>query len=266
MDDEDILALQFILRKYPNRNLFLIRLNLFLIACMLVMFPLLLMNTNSVLGKPFWLFLMGHILFTFWMQLSAPTNAFKILCDTNDLRWVALLLEIKDAMQGTPVKATLKSLLPRFQSSDAHLLNKRARNRLLGYLKRFQSPLQAAFSDEEYAIAILKCLEQTGGEESLLCVRALASHCRNRRVREAAQDCLLFLEARFQQNGETLLRSSSSEYIGTESLLHPAREQRDNAQELLRANQVKVNSKPGRTDDTMNQRGEHDAIWFHSRH
>jgi hypothetical protein len=119
--------------------------------------------------------------------------------------------------------AALTRLLPQVKASDNALYTPRQR----GNLHRMLT-LTNARQYEECLLAILQALQQIGDETALLYVEQLANakpaSNAERRVCEAAQDCLPFLRERasLTNSSQTLLRASSATATGMEMLVRPA--------------------------------------------
>ena len=120
----------------------------------------------------------------------------------------------------------LTGLLPRLQISDVNLLSLRHHSILNRHLDGAWGSLTA--SRANFVLAILKAYEQVGGAQDLLTVERLAQGKgyakRNKEIREAAQDCLPYLQARAdgQELRQTLLRASSESGDNSGTLLRPA--------------------------------------------
>ena len=119
------------------------------------------------------------------------------------------------------LRETLQNLLPRLRASDANLLSEQHRSLLNHELQRHRFNLSAintsakqAEEQAELDVAILKAWEQVGDERALTFVQQLADMTAaspaKKRVREAAEQCLPYLEARVgeQRQTQTLLRAS----------------------------------------------------------
>ena len=133
-------------------------------------------------------------------------------------------LEIVDESDVT--MALLVNVLPRLQSSDAHLLtpqHHRLLNRRLSGKYHLYHGSRLAF-----ILATLKSYEQIGGMEDLPTVTRLAEGKgyakQSINVRRAAQECLPYLRARseVQELRQTLLRASNPAAANPATLLRPA--------------------------------------------
>ena len=187
----------------------------------------------AILGMPqhagrgaAWLLLSLLCLIVGVVRFSCPrSQALPILMKRPDLRAVGPLLEAQhlvSAEERRTILTCLCLLLPRLKASDAHLLTSAQRQLLLQELR-----LGDQQRETEYALAILKALEQVGGVEAIPVVRHLAEGgpeswqyqmqggvgtWQEQRVREAAQQCLAALIAyrTRQRTHATLLRPASA--------------------------------------------------------
>jgi len=134
----------------------------------------------------------------------------------------------------------LTKLLPRVKASDNALFTPRQR----GNLHRMLT-LSNTRQYDQCLVAILQALQQIGDETALPYVEHLANaqpmSNRERRVCDAARDCLPFLRERASQthSSQTLLRASSATATGNEMLVRPAiGVDRGDQEQLLRAGQI----------------------------
>lgn len=126
--------------------------------------------------------------------------------------------------------ATLERLLPRLRPEHTRLWTGKQRAAFLFPLSNLTvGDRSQSNTTAELVVPILKALEQVGDKRELdLVRRAVARRVKtdfDLEVHEAAQNCLLFLEARAeeQRQEETLLRASSQiEAVAPEVLLRPA--------------------------------------------
>ena len=150
-------------------------------------------------------------------------------------------------VQNTPVRNLAKhrliALLPTLRASDASLLSDPERKILLRQLAIFPNDpgyrdvrelfsKAAAQREMDLRLAILKALEQVGGERELGAVEGLARGLPTllsqvpvpQELREAAQACLPYLQSRAadQRAGAQLLRASSLPTASGADLLRPA--------------------------------------------
>ena len=137
-------------------------------------------------------------------------------------------------------RAMLTALLPSLRATDAPLLNAHHHSILNRLLNNKLTRSTPAITD--FVLAILKAYEQVGMAEDLPTVERLANGKgyarRNKAIREAAQACLPYLQARSegQETRQTLLRASSGTAANPGSLLRPAQAANDaNPAQLLRA-------------------------------
>ncbi|HLL80518.1 MAG TPA: hypothetical protein VKT25_13515, partial [Ktedonobacteraceae bacterium] len=132
------------------------------------------------------------------------------------------IASIQDGNTNRSAAILLTGLLPRLQASDAILLTETQRA-ALGYA------LTSNVGDARFLIAALKALEQVGDSSALSVVEKLAAGrirtADPKRVQAAAQECLLFLRARYEQQraSETLLRASERSETLADTLLIPAK-------------------------------------------
>ena len=160
---------------------------------------------------------------------------------SKDVRLVAMLIDRMDAeLTELTVCHALIALLPCLQASDAPLLNSNHHRTL----NKVLTPALFIEASEMMTLrlAILKAYEQVGTAEDLPTVEKLAvgtGYAKgNKTIREAAQQCLPYLQARSEQQTarQTLLRASSAAQDGGATLLRPAHKTDDTApQQLLRA-------------------------------
>ncbi len=140
------------------------------------------------------------------------------LLNFDDIKMVGPLadaLAFEDKITQQEARQALVRLLPRLQASDAHLLNGEQRKQLR----------QVLFTDyRELAMSVLKAYEHIGDGAELEAVeRLLQNEQLDGEVRDAALNCLPFLQLRAQQmqSSQTLLRAS--EHATTpDILLRPA--------------------------------------------
>ncbi len=137
------------------------------------------------------------------------------------------------------IYTALIELLPRLQASDSHYLSEEQRSALNRMLtNRLGLSKSQAIS---LRIAILKAYEQVGDTNALPVVQRLAEGAgpgKDRSIREAAQQCLPYLQQRADQESASrqLLRAADATGTTPESLLRPATESSDTTPEqLLRA-------------------------------
>jgi hypothetical protein len=148
----------------------------------------------------------------------------------NDLRVIGtlVLLTRQDMIQVPPIAAiaclALTELLPQLQTSDADRFSPEQMEGLLWLLRHFPAyHYHQKQSLIKLRLAILKALEQIGDQRAIEPVTRLTAH-KDPQIREAAQECLSFLQARTteQQHAMTLLRPSDAMSATPEMLLRPA--------------------------------------------
>jgi hypothetical protein len=149
-------------------------------------------------------------------------KALKSAANLEDIRLVGPLVELlkfEDAGIKRLAGETLIKLLPRLKASDAFLLNTTQRALLC-------KALMARVNAESFRIAILKAFEQVGDSTCLATVQRLAdgeiANEAEARVRDAARECVPYLQARLEQEkaAQSLLRPSAAGH-SSETLLHP---------------------------------------------
>ena len=155
------------------------------------------------------------------------------LAKSSDVRAVPFLLEALSYQQlevKVAARKGLITLLPKMHIEHANLLTEAHRTLLYRYLQKDDSDLQ---------VAILKALEQVGGESSLSAVQRILDdpkHYKSLQLQEAAAECLTYLQIHIGkvQNAQTLLRASQyTEH--QDELLRPAYHTDDTpSNELLR--------------------------------
>ena len=181
---------------------------------------------NRATGLLFWVLTM----LTSQLHRLTLTNQHRLLAlklaKLNDVRCVGRLaeaLEWPDVTVRRLAISALTGLLPRMVASDAVLITARQRGNLHRMLN-----LDSARSAPEFVCSILKALEQIGDAASVPYVEQLVKiqppSPRLRRVRDAAGDCMPFLQNRaaLNQSSQTLLRASSAAIVGGEILVRPA--------------------------------------------
>ena len=201
--------------------------------------------------------LMSQLRVRLHRRKNSLTNA---LSQINDKKQIGPLIRTL-RVQNTPVrnlaKQSLIELLPTLRVSDASLLGPTERKILLrhlailpndpGYRDVKELFSRSAFRRElDFRLAILKVLEQVGGEQELETVKRLARSAPSpqnpikipEEMRAAAQDCLPYLQARAndQRAGSQLLRASGFPAASGADLLRPATSSLEtHPEQLLRA-------------------------------
>jgi hypothetical protein len=199
------------------------------------------LTQGSWLGALIWslLTIFGTQLHRFCLS-PKQTEAARKLAMHDDVRGVGPLAEALDwpdsDIQMVAARA-LTRLLPRMQATDANLLNSGQRANLYRKLHPYQTGQQT-----DLQLAILKALEQIGDEAAVPHVRRLAGSfgltSRQKQVKQAAIDCLPYLNARAAQLrvSQTLLRASSATGTSADMLLRPVENAvAAPAEQLLRA-------------------------------
>ncbi len=164
-------------------------------------------------------------------------SATEVIAQFDDVRYVPDLVDAlaysDKHMNGVAV-AALTNLLPRLPASDSERLDSEQRKLLHRWL---------TIKNKESALvqAILKALEQIGDERDLPSVQKMAereaSTQREKTLREAARQCLPYVEQRAEKNrvANTLLRAATASGPNMESLLRPvASSPRTDYEDLLR--------------------------------
>jgi hypothetical protein len=132
-------------------------------------------------------------------------------------------LEWPDESVKATARTALTRLLPQLRVSDAGLLNAKQRGCLYRCLKMPNAMRHSAF-----LFALLKCLEQVGDEAAVPYVTRLAKSVAltrvQKRVRQAAEECLPFLTLRAEQmrHSQILLRPAGVDGSTAAVLLRPA--------------------------------------------
>lgn len=245
--DRFLLELEKTLRKENTSltrflGLYLLGSLLCLLSCLLLNFTgsdrfviLSLLGSGSILGS-----------FMFMIQLainrSRNVSVLERLDKCEDVRAISKLLNFVTA--SPPPEQFLRvltKLLPRMKASDADLLTGKQRWLLARFLRQ-HSRLTTKKESVEFALAILKALEQIGDRSFLPIVERLAEQPANtpdgKRIREAATGCLpaLRLLVEERRTEEELLRPANAKQNDPEQLLRAARNgSASEPTELLRA-------------------------------
>lgn len=147
----------------------------------------------------------------------------------DDLRIVGPLLEITEIQDGTVntmAFLVLTRLLPHLKAGDATLLTEGQHVALGRTLTR--DTLLHNQRSADFLVAVLAALEQVGDGRALPMVESLAAGrivtAEPKRVQAAAQECLPYLQTRYeqQQASQTLLRASALSETPSNTLLRPA--------------------------------------------
>ncbi len=135
--------------------------------------------------------------------------------------------------------SALIPLLLELKASDDHILSPEHHQQIRYRLTPEPQGVRVTAERLKLKLAHLKALEQVGDKESIPTVQLLANMKarteRQRQIKEAAQDCLLHLEARLGIDSAktTLLRGSSSEPTPSNTLLRPANPENETLSEQL---------------------------------
>jgi len=141
-------------------------------------------------------------IFSWRQKRNAAAEA---LASFDDVRAVGMLIKALEFDKGIrlPVRHALLWLLPRMKGSDAGLLNADQRRSLCRTLGK---------NGEEWNVTVLRALEQVGDASAAPFVLPLTKS-KNAAIRQAALDCLPFLQDREAQErmSKNLLLASSAE-------------------------------------------------------
>lgn len=165
----------------------------------------------------------------------------RILNDCDDRSILGPMAELLENRFLDPSPALIR-LLPTLRASDADMLTPHQRLCLYRRLRSREYRRSRAAKAEELALAILKALEQIGEPEAIPYVEHMAASAKAAQLRQAAEDCLPYLEKRSaeRRETETLLRASAPQ-AAFEELLRAAQANAETpAHQLLR---------PGTKDD-----------------
>ena len=148
------------------------------------------------------------------------------LAKIEDVRCIGRLAEVLEwpdsAVQQVAI-SSLSQLLPQVKASDKVFQTARQRANLHRMLT-----LPNARRHARFLVNLLKALEQIGDESAMPYVQQLAkaapTSTQQRRVCDAARECLPYLELRvdLNRNSQTLLRASSAFSVGSDMLVRPA--------------------------------------------
>lgn len=173
-------------------------------------------------------------------SFSPPKWEVQALLKLQDKCMLPILLDVQRLVagqaEGFQINKAIASLLPTLQASDAILLTSEHRQTLNDSLRFSGRRVLGRMADVDYIVVLLAALQQIGDHTALPHVEHLARSARQQRVREAAQECLLFLEQRAMAKGQTLLHPASSPDTYSSALVRPASASEDAApRQLLRA-------------------------------
>jgi hypothetical protein len=216
-----------------------------------------------LLGIGFWIFLLvvvgttASLIYSALKPRKRRRGMASMLAKQEDMRSVGALIDLLGSDDGKMHDITMDALirlLPRLKASDASLLTGEQRTRLCLVLTLpFGNPLvnnigsvfrRADDRDVEFRIAILTALAQIGDGSALPIVIRLANGKAKRegqrRIQEAARDCLPALQQLVQQEGhrQTLLRAAAPSDAAPDTLLRAATGATSTApDQLLRSSQ-----------------------------
>ncbi len=132
-------------------------------------------------------------------------------------------------------------LLQQLKASDSYLLTRAHRHHLHAWLRAESQGVRVSEESLKLKLAALKALEQIGNKDSIPVVQRLADMKPrtdlHRQLKEAALECLPYLEARLGIDSAktTLLRGSTPEISPQDTLLRPATDKPStHTDELLR--------------------------------
>lgn len=222
------------------------------LACgLIILLYLAVAYTVGPLASPF--FTIGGLLFSLgargifdgWRDRAiARSGIFTLLENREDPCLVLPLLQlmyVKTAALNSPhLQQFLVRLLPKLRADKVAQWSKSDRELL-------RLPLKQPFKNVEITVSLLKALEQIGDTSLIPAVRKLSKldvwgegnyTRKSERIRNAARECLPYLEARIEQtrSSETLLRPAAANTDTSEILLRPAVGNTDtiSAEQLLR--------------------------------
>ncbi len=189
----------------------------------------LLLSSDRALGLPgpaiILLFgLMGSVELR-WSQLdrSFQRGIAVALSRFDDLAMLPPLIDLYCADNRDLIVPVLSRLLVRLHATDAALLKAQQRRRLGLELMNCNNHLAFDSVNVAFLLAILKAWEQIGDESAIDDVKHVAFYGLNRRVRDAASECLPYLQERVDRMrvGSTLLRAAAQTQSPAE-LLRPS--------------------------------------------
>lgn len=189
----------------------------------------------ELLMKSFMLFLTLAIPLTNQPRLKLLLN---IVSELQDKRFIGHLVESYRYQEVRSfIVKTLLVLLPQLQHSDARLLNEQQRTILYQSLND---------KNTDWIRTVLKALEQIGDSKAVPYVEKLATASNTEpEIREAAQECLVYLKQRLEQQqiSQTLLRASDAVAAGPDMLLRASMTaDTTEPNQLLRAGSSNVSS------------------------
>lgn len=205
----------------------------FLIATWCVVFPygafqtvFQFLNGNWIGGSIFAILTVLSTQFHRLTLMGQHTLLARRLAKIEDVRCIGRLAEVLEWPDSTVQQVAISSLsrlLPQVKASDRVLQTARQRANLHRMLTLPNARRHAGF-----LVNLLKALEQIGDESAMPYVQQLAkaipTSTQQRRVCDAARECLPYLELRadLNRNSQTLLRASSAFSVGEDMLVRPA--------------------------------------------
>lgn len=171
----------------------------------------------------------------------AYNRAAKSLNNLADVQHIGPLLDaftLHPSSNYEYLRPLLLHLLPQVQASHASLFTLSRRRKLYALLAGTTTRLSKYYS-KELSLAILKALEQVGDKEAYFPVQRVVTGNKDVEVRAAAEECLLFLRQRMEQQNatDTLLRPSNPANAAPDTLLRASVARQETQPELLlRAN------------------------------
>jgi hypothetical protein len=174
---------------------------------------------------------------------QARASLAEVFSEVEDPRFIRILLaslpaSYNDSYRRHYLIQALMRQLPALRADQAGCLNSTERTILYGLL--------TPYGDRNLMLVVLKALEQVGQPDAIPAVGQFAMRLRmvahqSRRydpeLEQAAEDCLLFLQQRYEQTrlSQTLLRASDAGTHAPETLLRPvASQQEAQPEQLLR--------------------------------
>ncbi len=205
----------------------------FLIATWCVVFPygafqtvFQFLNGNWLGGSIFAIFTVLSTQFHRLTLMGQHTLLARRLAKIEDVRCIGRLAEVLEWPDSTVRHVAISSLsrlLPQVKASDKVFQTAHQRANLHRMLTLPNAGRHAGF-----LVNLLKALEQVGDDAAMPYVQQLAkaipTSTQQRRVCDAARECLPYLELRadLNRNSQTLLRASSAFSVGADMLVRPA--------------------------------------------
>jgi hypothetical protein len=190
--------------------------------------------------------LLGFVLCKIFLEIFLDKKAALEVTKVEDVRCVNALVDVWGAQVNinytkrvrAQARTALTRLLPRLEAGDAPLLKETQRAVLRGVLTSTGNANSVKDADVDFTLAILKAFENVGDWKSAPYVKRLTGSVTPKRIRDAASECLPYLQALAakQKPGETLLRASSANEaanVSPETLLRPAAPQQETDPDTL---------------------------------